>query len=406
MHIAFLSLEYPPLPSGGIGTSVQNLARALVRQGHRVTVLGWGPETEFDDGGVRVRFLGHTSIPRMGWFLNRRRLQRELRRLKKTEGLDIVEAHDWCGISAGLRPDCPLVVRCHGSATYFARLLDESVRPTVFGTEWLALIGADAVVAVSRFTAGLTAGIFRLPQRVGTIPNGIDTSRFHPADGNGVEQDVILYCGSVVRKKGVLDLSRIFSLVVDKYPPAKLWVIGRDTVDKKTGARSTWDLCWELLSPAARKRVEYFGPQPPERVPAYIQQSRVCVFPSYAEALPLSWLEAMACGKPIVAYDIGWASEVVESGVSGILIPIGDVEQAAASMAAFLPDSGRALALGRAARQRIESLFTIDSVAERTVQWYRNVIKLGGEAPSCPEALEESNPTLGQRPERYGYGGS
>jgi starch synthase len=386
MHIAFLSLEYPPLPSGGIGTSVQNLARALVRDGHKITVLGWGSETEFDDAGVRVRFLGHTSIPRMGWLLNRRRVQRELRRLKETEGLDIVEAHDWCGISAGLRPDCPLVVRCHGSATYFARMLDERVRSTVFGSEWLALRGADAVVAVSRFTAGLTARIFGLPHRVGTIPNGIDISRFQPA-GNGVEQDVILYCGSVVRKKGVLDLSRIFSLVVDKYPPAKLWVVGRDTVDKKTGARSTWDLCWGLLSPAARKRVEYFGPQPPEKVPAYIQQSPVCIFPSYAEALPLSWLEAMACGKPIVVYDIGWASEVVESGVSGILIPRGDVEQAASSIAALLLDCGRGLALGKAARQRIESLFTIDSVAERTVRWYQNVIRLGGEAPlTCPES--------------------
>jgi glycosyltransferase involved in cell wall biosynthesis len=161
-----------------------------------------------------------------------------------------------------------------------------------------------------------------------------------------------------------------------------------------------------LLSPAARKRVEYFGPQPPEKVPAYIQQSAVCIFPSYAEALPLSWLEAMACGKPIVVYDIGWASEVVESGVSGALIPPGDVEQAAASVAALLLDSGRALALGRAARQRIESLFTIDSVAERTVQWYQNVIRIRGKAPSGPEALEESNRTLPRRPERYGYGGS
>ena len=81
MHISFLTTEYPPLPSGGIGTSIKNLAHALVNLGHRVTVIGWGPETEFDDDGVHVKFLGHTKIPKMGWFLNRKRAEKELNRL-------------------------------------------------------------------------------------------------------------------------------------------------------------------------------------------------------------------------------------------------------------------------------------------------------------------------------------
>src|SRR5918912_835422 len=101
MHVVFLTVEYPPLPSGGIGTSVRNLARALVAQGHRVTVLGVGPETEFDDQGIMVRFIGETHVPKVGWLWDVRRVQRELNRLVRAEGAEIVEAHDWGGGSAG-----------------------------------------------------------------------------------------------------------------------------------------------------------------------------------------------------------------------------------------------------------------------------------------------------------------
>src|SRR5688572_12308682 len=128
MHVGFLTTEYPPLLSGGIGTSLRNLGRALVTQGHRVTVVGWGPQVETEDEGVRVRFLGETGVPYMGWLLNRRAVQREFVRLIAKEGLDLVVAHDWCGPSAGLSLACPIVVQLHGSATYFAHLLGEEVR--------------------------------------------------------------------------------------------------------------------------------------------------------------------------------------------------------------------------------------------------------------------------------------
>src|SRR4051794_1255379 len=101
MHIGFVTTEYPPLPSGGIGTSIQNLARELVVRGHQVTVLGWGRVAEFEDQGVRVRFLKTAFLPKTGWVMGRLALQRELHRLVREEKLRIVEAPDWCGLSAG-----------------------------------------------------------------------------------------------------------------------------------------------------------------------------------------------------------------------------------------------------------------------------------------------------------------
>ena len=375
MHIGFLTTEYPPLPSGGIGTSMQNLARELTRLGHRITVLGWGHAVEFEDQGVRVRFLKRAFLPRTGWLVARLALQRELRRLVLEEGLRLVEAPDWCGLSAGLRPGCPVVLRCHGTAVYFGHLLNEAVRPTVRWAERLALAGADDVAAVSQYTADITARLFRLSRPITVIPNGIDPARFAAARSGEVEPNTILYLGTLVRKKGVLDLCKAFSRVVEQFPDARLQLVGRDVADRCTGAASVWGLCQELLSPRARDRVEHVGEVPSCEVPKYIRRAGLCVFPSYAEALPVSWLEVMACGKPVVAYDVGWAREVVEHGGTGLLVKRGDIEGLAEGMLRLLKDPSLGRRFGESGRSRVQARFTVRTVAEASIDWYERVLE-------------------------------
>jgi glycosyltransferase involved in cell wall biosynthesis len=374
VHVGFLTTEYPPLPSGGIGTSVRTLARSLVALGHRVTVVGWGAQAEFEDQGVRVRFLGETRVPRMGWLLHRRAARRELARLVEREGLDLVDAHDWCGPSAAISLPCPVVVHCHGSATYFAHLLGERVRPSVARAERLALTGADALVAVSRFAADVTRSLFPIEKPIEVLPNGVDVGRFRPAPPAEVEPGTLLSFGTLVRKKGVLDLGPVFSEIALRDARARLRLIGRDTPDRPTGAASTWELVARSLSPEALDRTEYVGALPPDSLEAEICRAAVCVFPSYAEALPVAWLEAMACGRPIVAYDFGWAPELIRSGVDGLLVPLGDTPAFARAVLDLFADPEWAHALGAMARARVEELFAADVVARRAAGWFSTVI--------------------------------
>ena len=378
MHVGFLTTEYPPLPSGGIGTSIRNLARALVADGHRVTVLGWGHKADLEDEGVRVRFLGHTSVPRMGWLLNRQRVAAELNRLVRFDGLDIVEAHDWCGVSAGMRLRCPLVIRCHGSATYFADLLGGKVRRSVALAEGMGLRGADSVVAVSRFTAEKTGELFRLRKPVGVIHNGIDPGQFRPGRPEETDPGLVLYAGTLVRKKGILDLCRGFSRVAERNARARLLIVGRDSADEKTGSPSTWALCEELISPAARARVEYLGVQPYTEVQGFFRRAALCAFPSYAEACSLVWEEALACGMPVVGYGMPWAHEIVTHEETGLLTPAGDVEALAGSILRLLEDPGLRQRIGEAARRRFEEKFAAPVIAEQTLDWYRSVIRGDG----------------------------
>jgi len=375
MHIGFLTTEYPPLRSGGIGTSVQSLARELVERGHQVTVVGWGRALEFEDHGVKVRFLNGAFLPKTGWLVGRMTLQRELRRLVLEEGLQLVEAADWCGLSAGLRPGCPVALRCHGSAVYFGHLLSESVRPTVRLAERLAFAGADGIAAVSQFTADVTARLFRLGRKVTVIPNGIDLRRFAAAGGAETDPHTILYLGTLVRKKGVLDLCEAFSQVIEQFPEARLQFVGRDSADRRTGASSVWKLCQERLSAHAGARVEYVGEVPYGEVAKYVRRSGLCVFPSYAEALPLSWLEVMACGKPVVVYDIGWAREVVEDGRTGLLVKLGDIEGLAGAMLQILKDPSLGRDFGERGRSQVQARFSLRTMAEASIDWYGRVLE-------------------------------
>lgn len=373
MHIAFLTLEFPPFASGGIGTSIRNLARALVQQGHRVTVLGWGPQAEFEDQGVQVRMLGHTRLRGLGWLLHRRRVQLEIQRLVKEEKLAIVEAHDWCGPSAFIPTDCPLVIRCNGAATYFGHIRHEAVKQSVRFAEGRALRQAHAVAAVSRYTADLTQRLFHLPKPITVIHNGVDLKQF--AVGPATEEpNTLLYFGTLTRKKGVLDLGPIFSALVAQHPTARLIIAGRDAADPSTGRRSTWELLSQSFSPEAAARVSYLGAQPFDKVQELIRRASVCLFPSYAEAFPLAWLEAMACAKPILAYNIGWAPEVIESGVNVLLVEPGEPATIAAHLHGLLTDPVLRQRFGDAARQTCERAFSAQVIAKQSADWYQQVI--------------------------------
>jgi glycosyltransferase involved in cell wall biosynthesis len=162
MHIGLLTNEYPPLPHGGIGTNVKNLAQAFVRAGHRVTVVGWGKADEWEDSGVKVSILPETLIPKIGWFFNRKVVEKYLRHLIKNEQLSIVEAPDWGGMSMDIQPGCPIVIRCNGTDVYFGHLLKEKVRWKTRFQERRALHQADSICAVTKFTAAVTKQLFDL----------------------------------------------------------------------------------------------------------------------------------------------------------------------------------------------------------------------------------------------------
>ena len=121
----------------------------------------------------------------------------------------------------------------------------------------------------------------------------------------------ILYFGTIIRKKGVLELANIFNEVHSQRPETELLLLGKDVVDVFEN-RSTKELFKKRLTNTALKNVFFENEVPYSEVQSIIANSAVVVLPSFAEALPMTWLEAMAMEKAIVTSDVGWASEVME----------------------------------------------------------------------------------------------
>ena len=381
MKIAFLTPEYPHPKtgsSGGIGTSIKNLSIGLLAEGCSVRVLVYGQKEEavFDDNGITVQQIRNVKFKGLSWWLTRKKLERLINELYANKAIDLVEAPDWTGITSFIQPKkCPVVIRLNGSDTYFCHLDQRPVKWNNKFHERRPTQKADVLLPVSKFTADLTNEVFGLHKEFTIIPNSIDVDLFDGnRNDNDKEKNVILYFGSLIRKKGLLELPLIFNEVIQKNPNAKLVLIGKDVSDVITGNTSTWQMMRQLFSEAALSNVSYLGSVPYQEIKEHIKAASVCVFPTFAEALPVSWIEAMALQKPIVASNIGWANEVIEDGVEGFLVHPKDHEKYAERILELLGNPKMQSAFGMAARKKVLASFSMEIVAQQSMSFYKTLI--------------------------------
>lgn len=380
MKIAFLTPEYPHPKtgnSGGIGTSIKNLSASLLSKDVSVRVLVYGQKEEsiFDDNGIIVQRIKNIKFKGLSWLLTRKKIERIINQLYSNKEIDLVEAPDWTGISSFIQPrNCPLIIRLHGSDTYFCHLDNRPVKRVNKFHEKRALKKANGLLSVSQFTADTTNNLFGLNKRFLVIPNLIDVNFFQPVNDLAIKNKTILYFGSLIRKKGVLELPLIFNKVIEQNPDLKLVLVGKDVPDITSGNSSTWEMMQNLFSEKAIANVSYLGSIPYSEIKEKIEQATVCAFPSFAEAFPVSWLEAMAMEKPIVASNIGWAKEMIIDGESGFLVHPTNHDLFASRIAQLLEDSDFSKKMVQNARIRVEHFFGAEKIVTDNINYYKSII--------------------------------
>lgn len=378
MNIAFLTSEYPHPQtgsSGGIGTSIKNLGQSLTEAGHSVYVYVYGQSVDetIEDGNVTIKRIRNKQLKGLSWWLTRKKIERIINNDIQTLKLDILEVPDWPGISAWMKLLCPVVMRLNGSDTFFCNIENRPVKWWNKVQEQTAYKQADGVIAVSDFVGSSTNMVFNSSRKYKVIPNGIHTALFNASEIKPTAQ-TILYFGTLIRKKGVLDLPPVFNRVHQQNPDTRFILIGADASDISTGASSTWELMRELFSESAFANVSYLGKVPYTDIQSHIQQATVCVFPSYAEACPVSWLEAMAMEKAIVASNIGWAPELIREGQDGLLCAPSNHTIFAAAVLQLLNNPDLRNQLGASARTRCLSVFDSSRIAKQSIDYYQHII--------------------------------
>ncbi len=381
MKIAFLTSEYPHAKTGfsaGIGTSILNLSKGLLQLGHQVTIVIYGQDQDetFTDNGLTFYKIKNRKLKGFSRILTQKKIQKKINTLVDKGEIDIVEAADWTGITSNIKLKCPLVVKLHGSDTYFCHLDQRPVKFLNKFREKRALQKADAWLSVSQYTATVTKELFALPNDFTIIPNGIDLADFSIGETiNNTEEHTILYFGTLIRKKGSLELPLIFNEVHKQNKQAKLVLIGRDAADITTGNPSVWAMMQPLFDTAAFQNVTYLGSVPYNQMKTHINASTVCVFPTFAEALPVSWIEAMAMEKAIVASDIGWAKEVIDDGINGFLVNPKAHQAYAEKINILLENCSLRNQIGTAAKVKVQQKFSNEVVAQQSAAFYQEKIK-------------------------------
>ena len=367
MNVGFLCSEYPSLcpDHGGIGSFTQTLARKLVGNGHKATVYAFTDrDAVLDDGGVEV-----IAVSREGGILKATtKMRKRIRDDLKSGRIDVIESPE-CE-SHCLPGGKGTIVRMHGSHHFWCRTLLQKRRLSRLLLEQLGIRSAHRLCAVSRYTAEVTRLAMHLAKRpIEILYNPVDTDRLIPSP-ESVVKNRIVFVGSIVRKKGIMELCLSMAHVVKRYPDAELIVAGRDC-PAPDGSPSFRRVIEGVLDAEPRRHIEFLGHVAHREIKDLMASAHVCVFPSHMETQGLVVAEAMACGRPVLVSDRGPGPEVLGTdGECGLLIDPEDPEDISEKICAVLSGRENAGLMGARGRLRAEGVFSLSACLEKTLQFY------------------------------------
>ena len=375
---------YPQHASDTQATYVHDINRHLVRRGHSVTVVTPGDpalsrEDTFD--GVRiVRFplnlpadltYGRVAQSRVSWLgrfarvavmANYLEAQHRAIMAEAREGeADVIHAH-WAiptgpaAVLAARKLRIPSIITMHGGDVY--------VNPEQgydFPTRWYVrpalrwtLRHAGALTAITEDCRQHALRAGAPDNRIRLVFNGTDLRRFSPGENGGRSDPrfgphMIFACRQLFPRKGIRFLLEAAAQLKPKFPDLKV-VLAGDGFERPELGRLAADL-------GIGPDVTFLGWVPNTELPPYYRAAAVSVIPSLEEGFGIPAAEAMGCEVAVVASDAGGLPEVVEHGVTGLVVPRGDSGALANAIGSLLNDPERRRAMGQAGRARALRLF-------------------------------------------------
>ncbi|MDE0884079.1 MAG: glycosyltransferase family 4 protein [Myxococcota bacterium] len=374
MRIGIVTEYYRPWP-GGISEHVHHQAEELSARGHEVKVIT-GPATPgWKDEGPEVLRLGFEYKFTSNGALSRMVLGREIlnfRRSLRRHALDVVHVHapmePFLAVAALYASECTTVGTFH--ANFEPSFLWETLFRRLGAISRPAWERMHARIAVSAEARRSIAHYF--PGDYEIIPNGVDTARFHPEASRlpGLDDDrpKILFVGRADPRKGLSILLRAFDRLRVDIEGLRLVVVGAQASEVEA------DLAG--LSEGARTAIEFEGYAAPEDMAGYYASCDVFCSPATGqESQGIVLLEAMAAGRPPVAFAIPGYRDVVSHGVDGWLVDEPNSEALAEGLGRVLRDRVVLERMGEAGRKTALA-YSWPSVAERIESVYENAARI------------------------------
>lgn len=377
MRIAHVTATFPPY-SAGTGQVAYHNASVLARRGHQVTVFTAAhPAGQFD-------YPEEFTVKRLPAALRIGNAPL-LPGLLRLRDFDIVHLHHPFIFGAELIWAVSKMRRIPYVLTHHNDLIGNGQRRHLFGaysvvSTHLAVKGAAkfAVVSLDHAAECRLAKIFRKRWHdVVEIPNGVDTHVFQPNEGGktvradyGISRsaDLILFVGALDRAhhfKGVDYLIETFSQIRDR--DTHLMIVGDGDMKShfvKVAKES-----------GVAQRVVFVGSIPNRQLRPYYSAADLVVLPSFPpESFGIVILEAMACGRPVVAHNIPGVRTVISEGEDGFLAVPGDMDDLADKILTLLNDPGLRMAMGRRGRAKVQEQYAWERIGEELEALYNEVL--------------------------------
>jgi len=366
MKILLINSEYPPI-GGGAGNASSNIARVLAQRGHQVLVLTsrWD-DLPFEETREGVRLVRLST------------LRRKMDRSNAFEQISFIFAASFrtFGLIRSFKPDItlaffglpsgaiawllkklyriPYIVSLRGGDVpgfrpYDFRMYHKIAAPFLRSI-WKH---ADSIIANSNGLRSLALA-FDSHYEIPIIPNGVDVSQFVVSNRDWSSPH-ILSVGRVVYQKGFdLAMCALSQLKALEWT----WTIAGDGPQMATLKAMSEEY-------GIHDRIHFAGWLSSEQIKEQYAAANLFLFPSRHEGMPNAVLEAMASGLPVLATKIAGNEELVVDGETGKLVPSEDTDALREALRPLLVEAKMREQMGRAARQRVESSFSWNRVAEQ-----------------------------------------
>jgi len=376
LHVAMLSVHTCPLAAlggketGGMNVYVREVSRELGRMGvsvdvftrsqdpsiPRVVRLGERARVIHLAAGVEAPMARERVYDHLDEFVE----GIEAWRIAEAIDYDLIHAHYWLSGVAALtlktRWSVPVLQMFHTLGRLKNRVARSAaeLEPAVRLEEETRIVSAaDRIVAANVVErAELLRDYAAHASRIATIPCGVDTDLFTPGDRAEARRrldldghPLLLWVGRIAPIKGLDTLLDAVARLSESGQDMRLLVVGGDADERTSGHETSLRQRIERLG--LGDSVRFLGPQPQGVLPLYYAASDVTVLPSYYESFGMVALEAMACGSPVIASRVGGLVTTVRDGVTGFLVPDGDVEALAERIETLVGDPELRWRLGR-----------------------------------------------------------
>ena len=361
---------------GGSGVVASELALGLAERGHEIHIVSYATPFRLRTfhQNVFVHEVEVVSYPLFKYPPYALSLATKLVDLAKEYKLDLIHAH---------------YAVPHAASAYLAKkmLRSENLKTvtTLHGTD-ITLVGldksfyqvvqfnieeSDGVTAVSRFLQQRTMKEFKIEREIKVIPNFVNTERYYPLANDYTrkffasrEEKIVIHASNFRPLKRVQDVIQAFFRIREK-TPAKLLLIGEGP-ERRSIQQLTKDL-------KLNNDVVFLGEQ--DHMDRLMNCADLFVLTSEQESFGLAALEAQSCGVPVIGTLVGGLPEVVEDGITGFLVPVGEVEVMADIALELFSDQTHYDECSKRARQRALDLFGSNRIIPQYETFYQEILE-------------------------------